>query len=113
MTTLPIGTASMKKFASGQCGRCGAAAGEFAADRDSVGSLLGEVEGTALCANCLRDQHFRIEPTAEKGEYGDLMDYETGDYIRPATKQEREQSDAEVATGHHEGVIVVDWRREG
>ena len=45
--------------------------------------------------------------------YGDLMDYTTGEYIRPATKEEREASDREVDDGHYEGVIPVDWRGEG
>lgn len=46
-------------------------------------------------------------------KYGDLMDYVTGDYIRPATQAEREASDAEVAAGRDEGVIAIDWRKEG
>lgn len=48
--------------------------------------------------------------TAETKTYGDLMDYATGDYIRPATQAEREASDAEVAMGHAEGVIEVEGR---
>lgn len=47
------------------------------------------------------------------GDYGDLMDYATGDYIRPATKDERTASDDAVANGHAEGCIPVDWRGEG
>ena len=45
--------------------------------------------------------------------FGTLYDYQTGDAIRPATRQERDSSDAEVASGNHEGVIAVDWRTEG
>lgn len=51
--------------------------------------------------------------TKEPKNYGKLMDYKTGEYIRPATKEEREASDHEVACGRHEGVIPVDWRSEG
>jgi len=46
-------------------------------------------------------------------EYGRLMDYNTGDYIRPATKEEREASDAQVEAGHPEGIILVDERANG
>lgn len=42
--------------------------------------------------------------------YGDLHDYSTGEFIRLATKAEREASDAEVARGHEEGLITVDGR---
>lgn len=42
--------------------------------------------------------------------YGDLMDYTTGEYLRPATKAERDASDAEVAAGHPEGIITVDGK---
>ena len=40
----------------------------------------------------------------------DLMDYTTGMYIREATETEWIASDAEVAAGHAEGLIVVDGR---
>lgn len=42
--------------------------------------------------------------------HGDLHDYTTGEYIRPATAAEKAASDAEVAAGHPEGVITVDGR---
>jgi len=42
--------------------------------------------------------------------HGDLYDYQTGEYIRPATREERELSDAEVAAGREQGVIDVDGR---
>lgn len=42
--------------------------------------------------------------------HGDLMDYTTGEYIRPATASEKAASDAEVAAGHPEGIITVDGR---
>lgn len=45
-----------------------------------------------------------------KSTYGSLHDYQSGEFIRPATKEEREQSDREVAAGRHEGVIDVDGR---
>lgn len=51
--------------------------------------------------------------TTIQSTYGDLHDYQTGDYIRPATREDREASDAEVAAGRQEGVIPVDWRAEG
>lgn len=38
--------------------------------------------------------------------YGDLMDYTTGDYIRPATEAERDES----RDAGPEGVIRVDGR---
>lgn len=42
--------------------------------------------------------------------HGTLCDYKTGDVLRPATAEEKAESDAEVARGHHEGVIIVDGR---
>ena len=41
-------------------------------------------------------------------DYGDLMIYSTGEFIRKATREEREQSDAEVESGNAQGTIVVD-----
>lgn len=46
-------------------------------------------------------------------EYGWLMDYNTGDFIRPATREERKASDEEVKAGREEGVILVDERANG
>jgi hypothetical protein len=40
----------------------------------------------------------------------DLYDYVTGECIRSATAEEARKSDAEVAAGHYEGLIVVDGR---
>ena len=48
--------------------------------------------------------------TTHRAIYGDLMDYTTGDYIRPATAEEKAASDAEVAAGHNEGLITVDGK---
>ena len=45
--------------------------------------------------------------------YGWLMDYNTGDPIRPATKEEREASDLQVESGRPEGLILVDERDNG
>lgn len=60
-------------------------------------------------------EHPELEPEeseedddADGGEYGDLHDYTTGRYIRPATAQEQRASRAEVECGHAEGVIRVD-----
>lgn len=41
-------------------------------------------------------------------DYGDLMRYSTGEFIRKATREEREESDAEVERGNAQGTIVVD-----
>ena len=49
----------------------------------------------------------------QEAPFGKLMDYITGEYIRPATEQERKDSDAEVEAGQYEGVILVDERANG
>lgn len=51
--------------------------------------------------------------TTYKANYGGLYDYRTGEYLRPATKEERAVSWAEIEAGSHEGVIPVDWKQEG
>ena len=49
-----------------------------------------------------------LEPTFEEVvEYGDLHDYATGEYLRPATLPERDESRASGP----EGVILVRGRR--
>lgn len=44
------------------------------------------------------------------GDHGGLHEYATGAWLRPATQEEREASDKEVAAGHPEGLIEVDGR---
>ena len=69
-----------------------------------------EATADALRQCCLTDAQIDaelahwIEP-----DYGDLMDYATGEYVRKATKAERDESAApENNSGGQVGVITVD-----
>lgn len=44
-------------------------------------------------------------------DHGTLHNYDTGEALRPATAEELAASDAEMAAGRPEGVIIVDGRR--
>lgn len=58
------------------------------------------------------DEH-GIEPTFERpatATPGDLHDYRTGEYIRPATQAETDESIAQAARDGGAGVIAVDGR---
>jgi hypothetical protein len=54
-----------------------------------------------------RDVVVREQGGPERSEFGDLHDYATGEYLRPATLPERDESRA----AGPEGVILVRGRR--
>ena len=69
-----------------------------------------EATADALRQCCLTDIEIDVELADWiEPDYGDLMDYATGEYLRKATKAERDESAApENNSGGQVGVITVD-----
>mgnify|MGYP007062849043 CR=1 FL=1 len=118
------------RLADVACEQCDGEYQRFPEVLTTFGEFKTEAKGKWFACvwgdNCVTTQHlgdatihgpYDTEVEAKEihcpDSFGTLYDYQTGDAIRPATRQERDSSDAEVASGNHEGVIAVDWRTEG